>query len=63
MKGDLRKSLKLVTTGRCQRCRGTGQEAHYDQMADVVRGSKVVAKTVMTAYRRCTGCGGTGKAR
>lgn len=61
--GAMRDAVKLAVLGKCQRCRGTGQEAHYDQAAEVIKKGRIVGCTDMTAYRRCTACRGSGKAR
>lgn len=61
--GEMRDSFKAALLGKCQTCRGTGQEVHYVQAAEVTKKGKVATLTDMTAFRRCTACRGSGKAR
>lgn len=51
---------------KCPTCAGTGREGAYIQAAEVLdrQGRSVDhMRASMTAYKRCTGCGGSGVRR
>lgn len=56
--------FKDTIRGRCPQCSGSGMEVHYVQAAEVLDPTgKYLGLTDMTKHRRCTRCGGSGRAR